>query len=244
MLPPCAVCLHHDAEEFFLDCPNQPNSPCPAGLDQCPVAEEVRRLREECRRLSELSQTDPLTGLFNFQHLVEALEKEMERTRRTKLPTALIMIDLDRFKSINDTHGHPSGNEALLWVSNIWRGTTRKIDVTCRYGGEEFTIILPGTSLQQAVRTAERLRATVADSPLELNGQTVHLTASFGVDVYRASDRLCVSDFLERADRHLRRAKQEGRNRVCFEDAKPEKVPTEVTVEERAALFITRWPKT
>lgn len=231
-----------------MDSPYQPKDPCPAGLSRCPVADEVRRLREECRRLSELSQTDPLTGLYNFQHLVHALEREMERTRRTKLPTALIMIDLDRFKSINDTHGHPCGNEALIWVSTIWRRDTRKIDITCRYGGEEFTIILPGTSLQHAVRTAERLRATVADSPLKLNGQTIRLTASFGVDVYRATDRMTVSDFLERTDRHLRRAKQEGRNRVCFGDEKPEKVPpekvsTEVTQEERAALFVTRWPK-
>lgn len=201
-------------------------------------------MKEECRRLSELSQTDPLTGLFNFQHLIQALEREMERTRRTNLPTALIMIDLDHFKAINDVHGHPAGNEALLWVSRIWRRATRKIDIICRYGGEEFTIILPSTSLQQAVRTAERLRATVANSPLKLNGHAVQLTASFGVDVYRASDRLSAGDFLERADRHLRKAKQDGRNRVWFEDSKPEKISTEVTTEERAALFITRWPKT
>jgi len=231
-------------EEFSLDLSHQPKEPCPAGLAQCPLAEEVQRLKEECRRLSELSQTDPLTGLYNFQHLIQALEREMERTRRTKLPTALIMIDLDHFKTINDVHGHPAGNEALVWVSRIWRSATRKIDIICRYGGEEFTIILPGTSLQQAVRTAERLRATVADSPLQLNGHTVQLTASFGVDVYRASDRLSVGHFLERADQYLRRAKQDGRNRVCFEDVKPEKTPSEVTTEERAALFVTRWPKT
>lgn len=221
-----------------------PDPTCPVGIDRCPIAMEMQRLREECERLSEISQTDPLTGLFNYKYLLHALEMEMERTRRTKLPTALIMIDLDHFKYVNDTYGHPSGNEALLWVSRIWREKTRQIDISCRFGGEEFAIILPGTSLLQAVRTAERLRAIVANSPIVLNGQSVNLSASFGVDVYRAGDRLTPGDFLERADHFLREAKNRGRNRVCYEHAKSEKVSTEVTTEERAALFITRWPQT
>lgn len=216
---------------------------CPAGIDQCPVAAEVQRLREECERLSEISQTDSLTGLFNFQFLVQALDKEMERTRRTKLPTGLVMIDLDHFKWVNDTHGHACGNEALLWVSRILREKTRQIDICCRYGGEEFAVILPGTSLPQAVRTAERLRSILANSPLVQDGLTLHLTASFGVDVHRANEKLTANEFLDRTDHFLLEAKQRGRNRVCYEEAKKEKPSTEVTVEERAALFITRWPK-
>lgn len=231
-------------EESVLDHATSPDPACPAGFERCPVVLEVQRLRGECQRLSEISQTDPLTGLFNYKHLMHALEVEMERTRRTQFPTALIMIDLDHFKAVNDTYGHQAGNEALLWVSRIWKGKTRQIDIPCRFGGEEFAIVLPGTSLLQAVRTAERLRTIVADSPVILNGQPVYLTASFGVDVYRAGDRLTAGEFLERADHSLREAKERGRNRVCHEHARSEKVSTEVTSEERAALFVTRWPRT
>ena len=86
---------------------------CPLGVQECPVAAEVERLRSECEVLMQQSQTDPLTGLFNFRYLMMVLEREMERTRRTGLPIGLIMVDLDHFKKVNDTYGHQAGNEAL-----------------------------------------------------------------------------------------------------------------------------------
>ncbi|MEN6484847.1 MAG: GGDEF domain-containing protein [Syntrophobacteraceae bacterium] len=205
---------------------------------------ELTHLKEECGRLSNLLQVDPLTQLYNIRFLRKALEREMERTRRTGLPTGLIMIDLDHFKRINDTYGHQAGNEVLLRASNIWKDNVRLMDVPCRYGGEEFTIILPGTSLAQSIRTAERLRYLLAASVVEWEGKEIRFTASFGVDVFRARDRFSLDDFLKKADECLLEAKRRGRNRVFYPMSETTvSPPTEVTVEERASLFVTRWPK-
>lgn len=216
---------------------------CPAGIDACPVTAEAARLREQCDLLSERSQVDPLTGLFNFYYLMQALAMEMERTRRTTMPTGLIMLDMDHFKSINDQYGHQCGNEALRRTSRVLRTSIRLIDIPCRYGGEEFTLILPGTSLPQAVRTAERLRRTLEETPLCLNGNQVTLTGSFGVDVFKPGQVLTPDEFIERADRYLLKAKGQGRNQVCYEENVPATAPAGVSSAERAALFITRWPK-
>ncbi len=216
---------------------------CPIGVDSCPIAAELKRLQEECRILTQQSQTDPLTGLFNFRYLMMALEREMERTRRTGLPTGLLMIDLDHFKKVNDVYGHQAGNEALKWASSIWRENLRRIDIACRYGGEEFSLILPSVRLSQAITAAERLRAVLENSPLVFDGRTIALTASFGVDVHRSRDKLSADDLIKRVDEFLREAKAGGRNRVCYEKVKAARAPSEITGDERAALFIGRWPK-
>lgn len=213
---------------------------CPLKNRECPVIDELRRLKEECERLQELSQTDVLTGYFNFRYLISALEGEMERTRRTGLSTSLIIIDLDHFKRINDTYGHEFGNKALKWSTNIWRENIRRIDIACRYGGEEFAIILPGTRLPRAVHVAERLRIALEDSPVELGGELVRLTASFGVDVYRSNENISANAFIERTDRFIFEAKSKGRNCVCFEEKKIAAAPTRVTDEEKEALFKPR----
>lgn len=210
---------------------------CPLKDQECPVIDELRRLKEECERLQELSQTDALTGYFNFRYLILALEGEMERTQRTGLFTSLVMIDLDYFKQINDTYGHESGNKALKCATSIWRENIRRIDIACRYGGEEFVIILPGTRLPRAVHVAERLRAALADSPVELDDELVRLTASFGVDVYRGRENLSARAFIERTDRFVLEAKAKGRNCVCFEEKEIAVAPTGVTDEEKKALF-------
>lgn len=223
--------------------PRKVNFSCPSGLEACPVAVEASRLSAECERLSKISQVDSLTGLFNYHHLMHALQMELERTRRSGLPTGLIMIDMDHFKSINDSYGHQAGNDALRWVSGIMRDNIRLIDIPCRYGGEEFTLILPGTTLAHSVRTAERLRETLEKTPITLNGYSTRITASFGVDVYRGRLEVTPGAFLERADQHLLQAKARGRNCVCYEESDTSSSITEITLDERAALFITRWPK-
>ncbi len=210
---------------------------CPFDYKNCPVLYEVDRLKKEISRLKELSQTDSLTGIFNYRYLLKALNMEMERTRRTGLPTALIMIDLDHFKYINDTHGHGAGNKALKWASDIFCKNIRNIDIPCRYGGEEFAIILPGTRLPQGARAAERLRASLEGSPVKLNDRRVNLSASFGVDIYSYTERLSIENFIKRTDSFLLKAKQEGRNCVRFREPEGEKLPAEVSAKEREALF-------
>ena len=213
---------------------------CPSSNQECPVFDEVRRLRDECRRLQELTQVDSLTGLFNFRYLMLALEGEMERTRRTGLSTGLIMSDLDHFKQISDTHGHECGNKALQWIGKVWHDKLRRLDMVCRYGGEEFVVILPGTRLPQAIRAAKRLRFALENSPLRLNGKRVRLTASFGVDAYRGRKKLTVEAFLKQTDHFLLEAKARGRNRVCYDENKITVEKEGLTPDEREALFATR----
>jgi diguanylate cyclase (GGDEF)-like protein len=226
-----------------LDQPLDLQEKCPSHNQECPVFDEVRHLREECKRLQELTQVDTLTGLFNFRYLMMALEGEMERTRRTGLSTGLIMSDLDHFKRINDTYGHECGNKALQWIGNIWHEKLRRIDMACRYGGEEFVVILPGTRLPQAIRAAERLRFALQSSPVKLNGKLVRLTASFGVDAYRGRKKLTVETFIKQTDHFLLEAKARGRNRVCYDDNKITVAMEGLTPDEREALFATRRPE-
>jgi len=210
---------------------------CPLKKENCPALDEIRRLREECEKLRKLSQVDTLTGFFNLHHMLATLEVEMERTRRTGLPTALIMIDLDHFKEVNDTFGHESGNRALQWLCEVWRRNMRRIDIPCRYGGEEFAVLLPGTRLIQAVRAAERLRVSIENAPVKLNGNLVRLTASFGVETYQARQELSVEEFIRQADQFLLEAKARGRNRVCYADADKQIAARGITSEEREALL-------
>lgn len=223
---------------------SDPGINCPVGRVDCRLVDELRDLREEIRVLAKLSQTDPLTGLYNLRYMLNALSREMERTRRTRLNTALIMIDLDHFKDINDRYGHQVGNQALRWCSDLWQKEIRRIDMLCRYGGEEFGVVLPATRLSQAVRVAERLREKLIQLPMPLGTEEVLITASFGVDVYKDGDELTVEDFIERSDKYLLQAKIRGRNQVCYEKRKAAAPVTEVKPEERVAFFATRWPDT
>jgi diguanylate cyclase (GGDEF)-like protein len=197
-------------------------SPCPAGDDECTNLPEVKRLQEEIRRLSALVRTDELTKLFNFRYFTLALSLEMERTRRSGQPTCLIMLDLDHFKAINDVHGHEVGNIVLSHISDLIRKAIRRLDIPCRYGGEEFTLILPDTTLEQGIRFANRLRVIIENTPVQTLSMQLEIGASFGVDVYARGDQISEKEFVEKVDGFLYLAKQEGRNQVCHE--KPEKM--------------------
>ena len=160
-------------------------------------------------------RTDVLTGLFNYRYFAQALSLEMECTRRSGQPTCLIMCDLDHFKSINDVHGHEVGNVVLTHIASLIRKTIRRLDIPCRYGGEEFSLILPDTTLRQGVRFANRLRLIIENSPVNAGDLILGIEASFGVDVYYRGDQATEKEFVDTVDGYLYMAKQEGRNRVC-----------------------------
>jgi two-component system cell cycle response regulator len=212
---------------------------CPAGMEVCPVLAEFLRLQEECRRLRELSQTDPLTGLYNRRYLMLSLDQEMERTRRTGLPTSLIMLDLDHFKRLNDTYGHQFGDAVLVRVAVLLKENVRRLDISCRYGGEEFAVILPGTRLPQAARLADRLRNTLIKSWKEPRGDNGRLTASFGVETFTDRDDMTPRAFLRQADRWLFLAKAQGRNTICHRDGPQAGPEVGITPEERR-VFLSR----
>jgi len=201
------------------------------------LEEEIEFLRERCRKLEELSFVDALTGLYNFRYMQRALEIEMERTRRTRLPTGLVMIDLDHFKNVNTLYGHECGNAVLAEFGKVLKESVRVIDVPCRYGGEEFALILPGAPLRESIAIAERLREITRSNPVTFGTETVRITASLGVAVFRFTDECTVGAFLNRADRLLYEAKDLGRDRLCAEEPAPVLMPDEVTADEKAALF-------
>ncbi len=188
---------------------------CPAGDDICPNLDLVKQLRDEVRALSSMVQTDELTGLYNFRYFSQAVELEMERTRRSGQPTLLIMMDLDHFKAINDAHGHEIGNLALRYIATIIRNTIRRLDIPCRYGGEEFALILPDTALSAGVSFAKRLRLIIESSRIDIQGITIKLAASFGVDVFEKNDEAHPKQFIDRVDGFLYKAKGMGRNAVA-----------------------------
>ncbi|HHH40178.1 MAG TPA: GGDEF domain-containing protein [Sedimenticola sp.] len=210
---------------------------CPLGAADCVKLDELVRARDEVNRLEQQVHTDALTGLYNYRHFSRMMEQEWERTRRSGQPTALVMVDLDHFKQVNDRWGHETGNRVLAHCARLMAEMLRKIDIPCRYGGEEFALILPSTSLPRAVSAASRLRVAIEQTPLELDGSILGVTASMGVNVYRRHDALDIDAFIEQTDRYLYRAKQAGRNRVCHPDFSRFRSETQVSREEKDALF-------
>lgn len=175
-------------------------------------AEEALRASEE--RYRELSIRDGLTNLFNSRYFHQQLEMEMGRANRYLRPLAIIMMDIDNFKSYNDTYGHQEGDQALCHLARVLTGSIRGADSAFRFGGEEFTVILPETTKAEAVVVAERIRSNFARLPLfPLPAVEVCKTVSIGVSGYRPGEKL--ADFLRRADERMYHAKLSGKNRIC-----------------------------
>ena len=177
-----------------------------------------RRLVEANHKLKRLAATDTLTLLFNRRYFDQVLKRETDRRNRYKLPLSVVMIDIDHFKHINDTHGHEAGDNAIKQVATILSDCARTADLTARYGGEEFIVILPQTDPDNAIVFAERVREAIADAEFELvDNITTRLTISLGIAGVTASDRTIDVQFLtSSADKALYEAKNNGRNRyVC-----------------------------
>lgn len=163
------------------------------------------------KRLQELALTDALTGLPNRRHAVERLEQEWAVAARGGRPICCMMVDIDHFKSINDTYGHPFGDDALRTVAESLRQAARKQDVVCRLGGEEFLVICADTDESAGFQYAERLRQQVAAQSLQVHGKTLHLTVSIGLSA-NAPPGGSVEAMMHQADERLYAAKAAGRN--------------------------------
>ena len=171
------------------------------------------RLRETLRMQSI---RDPLTGLFNRRYMEESLARELRRAARSDRPLGAIMLDLDHFKRFNDTFGHEAGDALLRELGHFLRTRTRREDIACRYGGEEFALILPEACIEATRQRAELLREEFKHLTVPLRGDSVEgLTLSLGVAVFPAHGST-VEDILRAADRALYRAKAEGRDRVVL----------------------------
>ena len=173
--------------------------------------------------LQRLVHRDPLTGLFNRRSLFEHAAREQARCERYGTPLSLLMLDIDAFKAVNDTHGHAAGDAVICETAARIAGGLRDVDTAFRLGGEEFLVLLPSTALEAAVAVAERLRVAVSDTPVAATGERV--TASFGVtELVRGQEGWEAA--MRRADAALYRAKDEGRDRVS---ALPAATPSPAT---------------
>ena len=174
---------------------------------------EIERLREELRKVKEEANIDPLTGLRNRRSFERALSEFFRDFKRFGYPFSVIMLDLDDFKEINDTYGHLAGDKVLKEVGNILRNYLRAKDVAARTGGEEFTIILPGITKDEAMLVAERLRKVIANHTVEHEGKKIDFTASFGVAEMREGIEN-PEDLIREADEKLYMAKRTGKDKV------------------------------
>jgi two-component system cell cycle response regulator len=177
-------------------------------------------------QLEKLSVTDGLTGLYNHRHFEERLREEFRRGHRYSDPVALIMLDLDHFKSINDRYGHPFGDRVLRGTAELISTSIRDPDICARYGGEEFALILPKAHLQGAITVAERIHREMGQKTYSVEGDPgqgkaaeVRVTVSQGIAFFPSKDVTSPETLVKFADEALYRAKRDGRNAICLHHA-------------------------
>lgn len=203
-----------------------------AVADSVALAFANLRLRE---KLQHQALRDPLTGLFNRRYLIETLERELHRAERSEQPLSVIMLDIDHFKSFNDTYGHGAGDAMLEAVGKLLRSRTRIGDIACRYGGEEFAIVLPGAPAEITLRRVDALRKEIQSLSIQYRGNPLaQITISAGVSVYpmHGPDE---ESLIHAADQALYSAKQKGRNQSVLA---PE--PKQELVQETKAVELVR----
>jgi two-component system, cell cycle response regulator len=185
---------------------------------------ERARLRNDVKKaqvkMAEMSIVDELTKLYNRRYFIEALEGEFERASRYETEAALIMMDLDNFKKTNDTYGHPAGDMVLSEIGKILKEHVRRNDIACRYGGEEFAVILSNVSRDNIYAAYERFREMVSKKPFEYETKQFHITVSIGIAF--SNDAKLINDLLANADQALYQAKESGRNKTVTYVAKEE----------------------
>jgi diguanylate cyclase (GGDEF)-like protein len=177
-------------------------------------------LAQKERRYRRMSVTDELTGLHNARYFWSRLDSEIKHALEMGQPLGLVLLDVDDFKRFNDTHGHQEGDKVLAATGRILMSAVRPTDSPCRYGGEEFALVLPGSGLQALDQVAERVRAALAGRPFALeNGQLIRVTASLGTAQLQPGDD--AKSLVRRADQALYQAKAGGKNRTVGADEAP-----------------------
>ncbi|MCP4136822.1 MAG: sensor domain-containing diguanylate cyclase [bacterium] len=169
--------------------------------------------------LYDMAIKDGMTKLFIHKHFKEKLYEEWNRAKRLSHTLSLLMLDIDHFKSFNDTHGHQAGDAILKEVARIIRENCRSIDIPCRYGGEEFAIILPGTSKKEAIIAAERIRKIIEALEMKYENSSLHITISAGIATIPELAPKGAEELITMADRALYSSKESGRNRTTFYDS-------------------------
>lgn len=180
------------------------------------IKELTDQLQQANTKLAQLAVTDPLTGLHNRRALYAQLEREFERSKRYKRPLSLLMMDIDHFKSINDSYGHQAGDRVLRLVADVLRATVRSADVAGRFGGEEFMILAPETGSETVGLLGERIRSTVHSASVNAEDGVPQVTISIGIATTQLLHATTYEELVHLADDALYRAKHEGRNRTVL----------------------------
>ena len=175
----------------------------------------MKHIRQDTEAAEQAARLDALTQVLGRRGFTEQADNEIQRCMRYQQPLSLLMIDIDHFKVINDTHGHATGDAVLLHFAQLLARELRENDMIGRIGGEEFAVLLPSSNAEQALRVAERMRAAVDQSQIHVRGQPLHFTASFGVAEFQPQE-LSLESLMARADAALYEAKRQGRNRVLL----------------------------
>ena len=184
------------------------------------MTSSLTEIRELHLRLQEQAIRDPLTGLYNRRYLDETLERELSRAKREGYPISLTMIDLDHFKLVNDTYGHKAGDEVLITLSALLQSQAREGDIPCRYGGEEFVLVLPRMPLEVASQRAEQWREAFANMTTRHGEFEIGATMSIGLATY-PDHAATAEDLIDSADQALYKAKAAGRNRLALAEPLP-----------------------
>jgi diguanylate cyclase (GGDEF)-like protein len=178
----------------------------------------IQELESSKNALKHLSETDPMTKLWNRRYFGYASKNILELAKRDKTALTVVMLDIDKFKEVNDTYGHNVGDDIIISLANILLEMTRKSDLACRFGGEEFILLLPETSLEGAMVIAEKIRKKVESFSLHLEDEReVNVTVSLGVSQVDTENDLSIESAIKRADIALYKAKEKGRDKVCVE---------------------------
>ncbi len=175
------------------------------------------QLQELQQELKLLASTDPMTKLYNRRYFTKMSEHTLDLSKREKQDLTIIILDIDKFKNVNDTYGHKVGDDVIIALSNKLIEQQRKSDIVCRYGGEEFIILLPNTSLDGAVMVAQNIRKDIEALVINLeNNSELKFTVSIGVSEVNIQNETTIEESIKRADDALYDAKESGRNKVCI----------------------------